>query len=59
MFHLCSYAARTITTMKTLSNTQLILAEATSVASVPACPHSFGTGRRQAYGQALSGGYAR
>jgi hypothetical protein len=49
----------TITTMQTLSNTQLILAEATSVASVPACPHSFDTGRRQAYVKALSGGYAR
>jgi hypothetical protein len=45
--------------MKTLSNTQLILAEATPVVSAPACPHSFDTGRRQAYVQALSGGYAR
>jgi hypothetical protein len=46
-------------TMQTLSNTQLILAEATSVAKAPACPHSFDTGRRQAYVKALSGGYAR
>jgi hypothetical protein len=49
----------TIKTMQTLSNTQLILAEATSVASVPACPHSFDTGRRQVYVKALSGEYAR
>jgi hypothetical protein len=51
--------APTMTMMKTLSNTQLILAEATPVVSAPACPHSFDTGRRQAYVQALSGGYAR
>jgi hypothetical protein len=59
MFRLCSYAAPTITTMLTLLNIQLLFAEATSVAKAPAWPHSFDTGRRQAYVQALSGGYAR
>jgi hypothetical protein len=45
--------------MLTLLNIQLLFAEATSVAKAPAWPHSFDTGRRQAYVQALSGGYAR
>ena len=40
-------------------NTPMFLAEATSVASVLPCPHSFDQKRRPGYVLALAGRYAR
>jgi hypothetical protein len=59
MFDLFSDAATTIETMLTRLNTPTFLAEATSVASVPPCWHSFDAKRQPGYVLALAGRYAR
>ncbi len=59
MFDLSSDAATTIKRMLTTLNTPMFLAEATSVASVLPCWHSFDEKRRPGYVLALAGRYAR
>ena len=59
MFDLSSAAATTIETMLTKLNTPTFLAEATSVASVLPCWHSFDAKRQPGYVLALAGRYAR
>ena len=59
MFALSSDAATTIETMLITLQTPKFLAEATSVASVLPCRHSFDENRRPGYVQALAGRYAR
>jgi len=59
MFDLSSDAATTFETMLTTLNTPTLLAEATSVASVLPCRHSFAQQRRLGYVLALAGSYAR
>ncbi len=59
MFDLSSDAATTIETMLTRLNTQTFLAEATSVASVLPCWHSFDAKRQPGHVLALAGRYAR
>ena len=59
MFDLSSDAATTIETMLTTLNTPTFLAEATSVASVLQCWHSFDEERQPGYVLALAGRYAR
>jgi hypothetical protein len=59
MFDLSSDAATTIETMLTTLNTPTVLAEATSVASVLPCWHSFDEERQPGYVLALAGRYAR
>jgi len=59
MFDLSSDAATTIETMMTTPNTPTFLAQATSVASVPPCWHSFDEKRQPGYVLALAGRYAR
>jgi hypothetical protein len=59
MFDLSSDAATTIETMLTRLNTPTFLAEATSVASVLPCRHSFDAKRQPGYVLALAGRYAR
>ena len=59
MFDLSSDAATTIETMLTTLNIPTFLAEATSVAAVLPCRHSFDEKRRPGYVLALAGRYAR
>ena len=59
MFELSSHAALTIETMLTNPDTPTFLAEATSVASVLPCWHSFDEERQPGYVLALAGRYAR
>jgi hypothetical protein len=59
MFALSSNAATTIKTMLISFNTSTILAEATSVAPVTPCWHSFDAKRRPGYVLALAGSDAR
>lgn len=59
MFDLSSDAATTNETMLTRLNTPTFLAEATSVASVLPCWHSFDAKRQPGYVLALAGRYAR
>jgi hypothetical protein len=59
MFDLSSDAATTIETMLITLNTPTFLAEATSVASVLPCWHSFDERRQPGYVLALAGRYAR
>ena len=59
MFDLSSDAATTIETMLITLNTPTFLAEATSVASVLPCWHSFDEERQPGYVLALAGRYAR
>jgi hypothetical protein len=59
MFDLSSDAATTIETMLITLNTPTFLAEATSVASVLSCWHSFDEKRQPGYVLALAGRYAR
>ena len=59
MFDLSSDSATTIETMLTKLNTPTLLAEATSVASVLPCWHSFDEKSRPGYVLALAGRYAR
>jgi hypothetical protein len=59
MFELSSDAATTIETMLITPNTSTFLAEATSVASVSPCWHSFDDKRQPGYVLALAGRYAR
>ena len=59
MFGLSSDAATTTETMLMTLNTPTFLAEATSVASVLPCGHSFDEERQPGYVLALAGRYAR
>ena len=59
MFGLSSDAATTNKTMLITLNTQMFLAEATSIASGSPRRHSFDPKRRFGYVPALAGGYAR
>ena len=59
MFGLSSDAATTIETMLITLNTPMFLAEATSVASVLPCRHSFDAKRRPGYLLALAARCAR
>ena len=59
MFDLSSDPALTINTMLTNPNTPTFLAEATSVASLVPCWHSFDAKRQPGYVLALAGRYAR
>jgi hypothetical protein len=59
MFDLSSDAATTIETMLITLNTPTFLAEATSVASVEPCRHSFDERRMLGYVLALAGRSAR
>ena len=59
MFDLSSDAATTIDTMLIKLNTPMFLAEATSVASVAPCWHSFDEKRQLGYVRALAGRRAR
>jgi len=59
MFDLSSDAATTIETMLTTLNIPTFLAEATSVAAVLPCWHSFDEERQPGYVLALAGRYAR
>jgi hypothetical protein len=58
MFELLSDAATTIETMLTTLNTRIFLPEATPVASVWPCRHSFDAKRRAGYVRALAGRHA-
>jgi hypothetical protein len=59
MFDLSFDPSTTIDTMLTRLNTPILLAEATSVASVLPCWHSFDPKRRSGYVLALAARYAR
>jgi len=59
MFGLSSDPATTIDTMLINLHTPTFIAEATSVASVLPCRHSFDPKRRPGYVLALAGRYAR
>jgi len=59
MFRLFSVAAITIETMLITLNSPTFLAEATSVASVPPCWHSFDERRQAGYVRALAERCAR
>ena len=59
MFGLFSDAATTILMMLINLNTPMFLAQATSVASVLPCWHSFDEKRQAGYVRALAGRYAR
>jgi hypothetical protein len=59
MFDLSSDAATTIQEMLTTLNIPTFLPEATSVASVLPCWHSFDAKRQPGYVLALAGRYAR
>jgi len=59
MFRLSSDAATTIEAMLITLNIPTFLAEATSVASVLPCWHSFDEKRQPGYVLALAGRYAR